>query len=1096
MSDYVESLIEKSLRELTSFQRATVAEVSERLLGKNGPHGRNLVGDEVGLGKTVVAKGVIATMLLHHLRCRKGKIPFKVVYICSNLALARENVRKLAIFDVKDDKPLVSTPDFGRLAELGLMQPSPESSVLLDMRSITPATSFMVTQGAGNARERYILWQALRKVPYVSDTRALEKFFIMDVGPSWENARDYFNSYPGLDPDVGSAFSERMGEIPDLDPKALQAAKSLSLGLRSWRTLLRDVSELSPGKARDHTHLLTQVRVGLRRRFVECCAANLQADLFILDEFQRFRDLVNLPDAASDDVGLEGQLSEQQIVAEQVLHKKNGYATLLLSATPFKALTHVKEDDEGKAHATELQGLLRYLCYSDPEVLEGYQISRVRHLDTLLNLPEGPLIPGSLQEDARRGVETILRRYICRTERAAVEPDIEHIFCNVDAPFQVPSHAEIAGFIALSQLADSLTSSTNGSIGMDVMRLYKSAPWCLSFLSGYQLREHLRNYRDRAEVKSALKQSAAAWLPYEKLQKYQLDLRKDVPCSRFKQVLDAAVPNGAEQLLWVPPGMPNYPGEGPFAGMDGFSKTLLFSSLVLTPRAMSGLVSYECERRIRAKRKSRSRYFDARKGDVHAMHFESKSISPLWSLIYPSQRLAVAAAKPEDASLKVLQARVRANLMPDVETLNRLFGKGVVGASTRWYCLAPMLLDQLDPGGEERVQAWLRAQKDIASAVGRQVQLARLSSLLKNANLELGPVPDDLPDYLVNLAIAGPGVCALRSLDTTWGLAVDEGENALIKRLMHASDVASSFVGKLNRGESQSILREVCRGDKPWVAVVRYSAMGNLQAVFDEYFHLLNSLHRTPESSVEGFKLAVDTGAVSVTAQKSLPPPQRTSHVDIRFHCHYAVPLGNQKSTDETGIGRITNARAAFNSPFWPFMLNSTSIGQEGLDFHWYCRRIVHWDLPGNPIDLEQREGRINRYKSLVVRQRVAETYASRLIGSSVIDRWQEVFRLAQRDANSIGLVPFWYCPSGSARIERLVPTMPFSRETKRLDEILRILSLYRLSFGQPRQQELLENLLRRQYSGSDLAEILRTLLINLAPVSYRGSEPTGGTFH
>ena len=37
-------------------------------------------------------------------------------------------------------------------------------------------------------------------------------------------------------------------------------------------------------------------------------------------------------------------------------------------------------------------------------------------------------------------------------------------------------------------------------------------------------------------------------------------------------------------------------------------------------------------------------------------------------------------------------------------------------------------------------------------------------------------------------------------------------------------------------------------------------------------------------------------------------------------------------------------------------MLASTSIGQEGLDFHNYCRRIVHWNLPSNPIDLEQRE--------------------------------------------------------------------------------------------------------------------------------------------
>nr|WP_270246095.1 helicase-related protein [Coprococcus sp. AM11-30B] len=43
-----------------------------------------------------------------------------------------------------------------------------------------------------------------------------------------------------------------------------------------------------------------------------------------------------------------------------------------------------------------------------------------------------------------------------------------------------------------------------------------------------------------------------------------------------------------------------------------------------------------------------------------------------------------------------------------------------------------------------------------------------------------------------------------------------------------------------------------------------------------------------------------------------------------------------------------------------PFVLATTSIGQEGLDFHNYCCVIMHWNLPSNPIDLEQREGRKN----------------------------------------------------------------------------------------------------------------------------------------
>jgi len=56
-------------------------------------------------------------------------------------------------------------------------------------------------------------------------------------------------------------------------------------------------------------------------------------------------------------------------------------------------------------------------------------------------------------------------------------------------------------------------------------------------------------------------------------------------------------------------------------------------------------------------------------------------------------------------------------------------------------------------------------------------------------------------------------------------------------------------------------------------------------------------------------------------------------------------------------------------------VLASTSVGQEGLDFHTYCHAIVHWNLPSNPVDLEQREGRIHRYKGHAVRRNVAERH-------------------------------------------------------------------------------------------------------------------------
>ena len=50
-----------------------------------------------------------------------------------------------------------------------------------------------------------------------------------------------------------------------------------------------------------------------------------------------------------------------------------------------------------------------------------------------------------------------------------------------------------------------------------------------------------------------------------------------------------------------------------------------------------------------------------------------------------------------------------------------------------------------------------------------------------------------------------------------------------------------------------------------------------------------------------------------------------------------------------------------FNSPFAPFVLLASSVGQEGIDLQKFCRHVIHYDLEWNPAKLEQREGRVDR---------------------------------------------------------------------------------------------------------------------------------------
>lgn len=113
----------------------------------------------------------------------------------------------------------------------------------------------------------------------------------------------------------------------------------------------------------------------------------------------------------------------------------------------------------------------------------------------------------------------------------------------------------------------------------------------------------------------------------------------------------------------------------------------------------------------------------------------------------------------------------------------------------------------------------------------------------------------------------------------------------------------------------------------------------------------------------------------------------------------YGKVMMNERDTN-----KANDTRLAFNSPFRPFVLTSTSVGQEGLDFHWYCRKIMHWNIPSNPQDIEQREGRIDRYKSLYVRRNVAKLHPD-------IYEWSGIFDEARNEAEKKDCAS--WCPTG-----------------------------------------------------------------------------------
>src|SRR5690606_22222061 len=110
----------------------------------------------------------------------------------------------------------------------------------------------------------------------------------------------------------------------------------------------------------------------------------------------------------------------------------------------------------------------------------------------------------------------------------------------------------------------------------------------------------------------------------------------------------------------------------------------------------------------------------------------------------------------------------------------------------------------------------------------------------------------------------------------------------------------------------------------------------------------------------------------------------------------------------------------------------------------------------------------VNRYKSLVVRRRLVESWAPRLQPGQ---GWDKLFESAGSQKQT-DLTPYWHVPRGSTQLRRIVPLLPLSKESFQYSQMLKILSLYRLAFGQPGQQELLEYLSGLNLSKGELAEL------------------------
>ena len=286
---------------------------------------------------------------------------------------------------------------------------------------------------------------------------------------------------------------------------------------------------------------------------------------------------------------------------------------------------------------------------------------------------------------------------------------------------------------------------------------------------------------------------------------------------------------------------------------------------------------------------------------------------------------------------------------------------------------------------------------------------------------------------------------------------------------------------------SLKVVLAYCSGDKPksiYDAIIQYGKDGCIWAVFDEYAEYIVKGIEKEESFADAFARVLNRDPKTIKANfKS--DINKLMPTDFAFG-HYLGAKENMSSA-ETLEEKIQR----FNSPFRPFNFISTSIGQEGFDFHVYCRKIVHWSLEYNPVKFEQREGRINRYQGYSNRLKLAGFLKSNKIDDE-FDGWKKAFEKVKEycedyRTTSKGLFPDYAVPEDNAEeelkyigLEREGYYYPDSFEDYKISEVLKTVGYYRSLLGQSGNDTFEEKF--RDFTENIASDEMIQFFINLYP--------------
>ncbi|WP_164848341.1 DEAD/DEAH box helicase [Halobacteriovorax sp. HLS] len=978
----------------TKFQQCTVNQVVEELYNKNkqGPK-RFLVADEVGLGKTIIAKNVI-----DHLRSDNKS--HTIIYVSSSLDITKQNKFKLA---QNPDLEIVQADRINLVYEEGLKKSK------IKIISMTPGTSLNFGTSLGHQYERIYMAALIRLILGFKNEKLARVFCGM------ANEDNFYNRL--ADYEITNRLCSK------LEDKIVKRWQNIQLESgESFRDTLKR-SNLDKSECRELVR-------AIRKEMAIAILEDINPDLVIFDEFQKFKDIT--------EIDSNGRLSHE--LGKILLAPK--IPVLLLSATPYKLYSDGPLKTWNSIKNTDnYNDLVRTFCFlTGDNQLAADIVGEIKEYgEKVKDLSSDNILQMLMQKEQ---IQKHVMEYMSRAERINFENDQKPM---------IKDHflsEKLSGYdLTKENILEFMKIAQNASSRKTLLTYWKSGVSSMSYMHNYKLLENAMLESQKKTKCISKDNSLYSLLKKSPSQHIKIKyLYKEV----FKEGQNLA-------YLWLPPTNPYYEGTSIYSqekiAENNPQKALVFSSWVFVPKMVASELGAMKENILKKVAKNvnievtgpsfRRLLFPSTllaNSLSHKDFVESKSYKELVNIAAKRIRkvleekycFELSESYTGNSSWEIMQYTEFTN-NPEKMKLFHNYCNGTDRHRKRWH---------LNAGKKSEREAF------------------SIKTSLSDNNIPLKFNKRTL-ESLAKAAISSPAVCFLRSIEHM------RGKRLPFKQWMQLAAFGMHDIRTfINREGHSAIISKYGKGKNSVSKAADYFRIGNFQAVVDEYLYQIY-LNKSEEGTVTLIKklgqiFGPNRSRCTVRTSRNREHDRAISNDLV---CCFGDGAEESNSRDLN--------REAFNSPFWPFALATTSVGQEGLDFHLYCNSIYHWNLPTNPVDFEQREGRLNRFNCFMVRKNIVADQKNLEVslkeGETI---WEHYFDNARKFSNlsdryNLEMSPNWiYTPDSNEyfRFNRHILDLPCSNDKNKYFQLKKDIELYRLAIGQPNQRDFLEEIKSNEY--------------------------------